>query len=163
MEGKTILYANHIFVLDPIIIGCIMPRQVFFMAKMELFQNPILGWILKHLGAFPVKRGTADLSAIKHSLKVLNEGKVFGIFPEGTRSKTGTLQNFSHGVAAIAHKSKAKIVPVAILGEYKLFRPITIKIGEPLNFDEYFPQKSNTVLLERMADDMGQALKVLLN
>lgn len=163
MEGKTIVYANHTFALDPVIIGCIMPRQVFFMAKIELFRNPILGWIIKRLGAFPVKRGTADLSAIKRSLQVLKAEKVFGIFPEGTRSKNGALQNFSHGIAAIAHKSKAKIVPIAILGEYKLFKPITIRIGEPLNFDEYFAQRSNADLLEKMADDMGQALKMLLN
>jgi 1-acyl-sn-glycerol-3-phosphate acyltransferase len=133
------------------------------MAKRELFKNTLLGAIIKRLGAFPVKRGSADLSAVKRSLQVLNEGNVFGIFPEGTRSKTGFLQSFSHGIASIAHKSKAKILPIAILGGYKPFKGITVKIGEPLNFEEYFVQKSNTGLLEKMADEMEQALKNLLN
>ncbi|MDN5276475.1 MAG: 1-acyl-sn-glycerol-3-phosphate acyltransferase [Clostridiales bacterium] len=163
MEGKTIVYSNHISLLDPILIGCVLPRQVFFMAKVELFKIPLLRTIIRHLGAFPVKRGSADLSAIKHSLQVLNEGKVFGIFPEGTRSKTGFLQSFSHGIASIAHKSRAKILPIAIVGQYRLFRPITVKIGKPLNFDDYFDQKSNTELLEKMADEMEQALKSLLS
>lgn len=163
MEGKTIVYSNHISLLDPILIGCVLPRQVFFMAKVELFKIPVLRTIIRHLGAFPVKRGSADLSAIKHSLQVLNEGKVFGIFPEGTRSKTGFLQSFSHGIASIAHKSRAKILPIAIVGQYRLFRPITVKIGKPLNFDDYFDQKSNTELLEKMADEMEQALKNLLD
>jgi 1-acyl-sn-glycerol-3-phosphate acyltransferase len=163
MEGKTIVYSNHISLLDPILIGCVLPRQVFFMAKVELFKIPLLRTIIRHLGAFPVKRGSADLSAIEHSLQVLNEGKVFGIFPEGTRSKTGFLQSFSHGIASIAHKSRAKILPIAIVGQYRLFRPITVKIGKPLNFDDYFDQKSNTELLEKMADEMEQALKSLLS
>lgn len=163
MDGKIILYSNHISALDPVLIGCVIPRQIFFMAKMELFRNPILAAIIRGLGAFPVKRGTADLSAIKHSQKVLKEGKVFGIFPEGTRSKTGTLQAFSHGIASIAHKSKANIIPVAIIGNYKPFKPITVRIGKPINFSEYFEKRSNTEMLEKMADKMGQALNSLLN
>ncbi|WP_414480661.1 lysophospholipid acyltransferase family protein [Caldicoprobacter sp.] len=163
MEGKTIVYANHISWLDPVIIGCVLPRQVFFMAKAELFKIPLLRTVIRYLGAFPVNRGSADLSAIKHSLQVLNEGKVFGIFPEGTRNKTGFLQSFSHGIASIAHKSRAKVLPVAIVGQYRLFRPMTIKIGKPLNFDDYFAQKSNTELLDRMANQMEQALRDLLS
>ena len=162
MEGKIILYSNHISALDPVLIGCIVPRQIFFMAKMELFKNPILCAIIRGLGAIPVKRGSADLSAIKHSLRVLKQGKVFGIFPEGTRSKTGQLQTFAHGIASIAHKSKASILPVGIVGEYKPFKSITVRIGKPISFSEYFQEKSNTEILEKMADEMGQALKSLL-
>jgi len=157
------MFSNHVSFLDPIIIGCVLPRQVFFMAKMELFKFPIFGWFLKKLGAFPVKRGTADLSAIKHSLKVLSEDKVFGIFPEGTRNKTGGIRAFSHGVAAIAHKSKAQTVPVAIIGKYKIFRPICIKIGKPLDFSEYYLKKSSTEVLENMSLEMEQTIKNLIN
>jgi 1-acyl-sn-glycerol-3-phosphate acyltransferase len=76
MTGGVLLYSNHISMLDPVLIGCILPRRIYFMAKVELFTNPILGTILKNLGAFPVKRGTADLSAIKNSLRVLKDGHV---------------------------------------------------------------------------------------
>jgi len=162
-EGKIILYSNHISALDPVLIGCIVPRQIYFMAKMELFKNPILGAIIRALGAIPVKRGTADLSAIKHSLRILSQGKVFGIFPEGTRNKSGKLQAFSHGIASIAHKSKANILPIAIVGQYKPFRSITVRIGKPINFSEYFQEKTNTEILEKMSVSMGQALKSLLD
>lgn len=149
--------------MDPILIGCILPRQVFFMAKVELFKFPIFSWLLKKLGAFPVRRGTADLSAIKNSLKVLKEEKVFGIFPEGTRNKSGKIRTFSHGVAAIAHKSKAQTVPIAIIGDYKIFKPIKVKIGKPLDFNKYYERKSSTQLLEEMTLEMEEALKSLLN
>lgn len=162
-QGKTIIYSNHISLLDPIILGCILPRQIFFMAKVELFKNPLFRGILKQLGAFPVKRGAADLSAIKNSLQVLKQGKVFGIFPEGTRSKNGEILPFSHGIASIAHKSKAQIVPVAILGNYKPFRRLKIIIGEQLDFDDYFKRKSNTQLLEEMAHKMSLAIIKLVN
>jgi len=162
-EGKAIVYSNHISFLDPIVIGCLLPRPISFMAKAELFKNPLLRWIIKHLGAFPVKRGTADLSAIKNALQVLKEGKIFGIFPEGTRSRTGELLNFSHGIASIAHRSKAKIIPITITNGYTLFKPITVRIGKPLDFDRYFNQKSNTQLLEQMVEEMEAAIKSLQN
>lgn len=160
--GKTIVYANHISALDPVVLACVLPRRVNFMAKIELFKNPLLAWVLKRVGAFPVKRGTADISAIKNSLRVLNEGGVFGMFPEGTRSKDGKLQEFTHGIASIAHKSKAAIIPIAIVDGYKYFRPLKLKIGKPLCFESYFEQKSNTELLERMAIEMGLAIKKML-
>lgn len=162
-QGKTIVFSNHFSLMDPILIGCILPRQVFFMAKVELFKFPIFSWLLKKLGAFPVRRGTADLSAIKNSLKVLKEEKVFGIFPEGTRNKSGKIRTFSHGVAAIAHKSKAQTVPIAIIGDYKIFKPIKVKIGKPLDFNKYYERKSSTQLLEEMTLEMEEALKSLLN
>lgn len=160
--GKVIIYSNHISLLDPILIACILPRRIYFMAKAELFKNPIFGFILRHLGAFPVKRGTADLSAIKNSLRVLKEGNVFGIFPEGTRGKQGNVQHFSHGIASIAHRSRAKIVPIGIIGEYKLFCPIKVVIGNSLEADHYYAQKSSTELLELMSTDMEDSLKGLL-
>jgi len=157
--GKTIVYSNHISALDPVVLACVLPRKISFMAKSELFKNPVLAWLLQRVGTFPVKRGTADISAIKNSLKILNEGGVFGIFPEGTRSKDGKLQAFSHGIASIAHKSKAIIIPVVFLNEYKCFKQLKLKIGQPLGFDGYFEQKSNTELFEKMAVEMGQAIK----
>lgn len=161
-SGKTIVYSNHICALDPVVLACILPRKINFMAKSELFQNRILAYVLRRLGAFPVRRGTADISAIKNSLRVLNEGGVFGIFPEGTRSKDGKLKTFSQGVASIAHKSKATLVPVVFLNDYKVFGRLRIRIGAPLDFKSYFEQRSNTELFEIMTDEMGQAIKKML-
>lgn len=160
--GKVIIYSNHISNLDPILIGCVMPRKIYFMAKVELFKNPVFGFILRNLGAFPIKRGTADISAIKNSLRVLKEGNVFGIFPEGGRNTQGGVHSFSHGVASIAHRSKAKIIPIGIIGEYKIFHPMRVIVGDALDMDHYFSQRSSTELLKSMSTDMENSLKSLL-
>lgn len=161
MEGSIIIYSNHTSIFDPIILGCLLPRKIYFMAKQELFKFNFIGALLKKLGAFPVKRGAADISAIKTALRLLRNGKVFGIFPEGTRSKSGNMQNFTHGVAAIAHKSRAVVVPASIIGSYKLFRSIQVIIGEPLNLEKHYYQKSSSELLEQMSNEMSDALKEL--
>ncbi|HHU48746.1 MAG: lysophospholipid acyltransferase family protein [Caldicoprobacterales bacterium] len=161
LEGSAIIYANHTSVLDPILLGCLLPRKIYFMAKQELFKFPPAGTVLKLLGAFPVKRGTADITAIKTALRTLREGNVFGIFPEGTRSKSGNLQNFTHGIAAIAHKSRAVAVPVKISGGYKLFHSIQVTIGKPLDFKQYYGKKSSSELLDRISEEMSEAVKSL--
>lgn len=160
-EGSGIVYSNHTSLLDPIAIGCILPRRIYFMAKEELFHLPGLSALIQRLGAFPVKRGKADLSAIKHSLQVLKEGKLFGIFPEGTRSKTGELMAFSHGIASIALKSQAPVIPVAITGGYRLFRRINITIGAPLTFPEFYGKRTGADMLERVSDAMAEAIVAL--
>jgi 1-acyl-sn-glycerol-3-phosphate acyltransferase len=157
-EGSVIIYSNHTSLLDPIVLGCMLHRRIYFMAKQELFRFPPMKALLLKLGAFPVKRGSADLSAIKKALQTLKEGKVFGIFPEGTRSRSGSLQDFNHGTAAIAHKSRAVTIPVAILNGYRLFQPVRVVIGKPLDFETYYSQRSSSELLEKMSADMSRAV-----
>ncbi|HHY81253.1 MAG TPA: 1-acyl-sn-glycerol-3-phosphate acyltransferase [Clostridiales bacterium] len=160
-EGSVIIYSNHTSFLDPILLGCVLPRRIYFMAKQELFRFPPLAYIIRALGAFPVKRGTADITAIKKALQTLKEGKVFGIFPEGTRSKSGDLKDFNHGIAAIAQKSRAITIPVIIKGNYKVFRQVRVIIGKPLDLHEYYGQKPNSELLTKMSDYMTEAIKSL--
>jgi len=137
-HNAVIVYSNHKSMWDPVIIGCLLKRQIHFMAKEELFANPLFGFIIKKLNAFPVKRGMPDRKAIKKALQVLNNKQVLGIFPEGTRSKDGKLHEPEPGVALIAAKSKdVTLVPIAIGGKYKLFSRIDIIFGKPLRFDEY--------------------------
>lgn len=157
-EGSTIIYANHISLLDPILLACVLPRKINFMAKEELFKFPLFGTILREVGAFPVKRGSADITSIKTALKRIKEGKVFGIFPEGTRSKNGEIQNFTHGMAAIAQRTEAVTIPVAIKGEYRIFRSLTVTIGKPLDLTEYYGNKSNSELLNQMSKKMSEEL-----
>lgn len=160
-EGSTIIYANHISIFDPILLGCVLPRKVHFMAKNELFKFPPFGKLLKTLGAFPVKRSSADITSIKVALKLLKDGQVFGIFPEGTRSKNGEVQNFTHGMAAIALKSKAVTIPIAIAGKYRIFQSMHITIGKPLYLDEYYGKKANSELLDQMTEEMSMSLRKL--
>ncbi|MEW9123112.1 MAG: lysophospholipid acyltransferase family protein [Thermotaleaceae bacterium] len=142
-EGGCIVCSNHIHNLDPVIIGTVISRQMSYMAKEELFKVKILGTIIRKLGMFPVSRDSADLSAIKNSLKLLNGGKILGIFPEGTRKKKGVTHKAKPGLAMIAIKAKVPIIPVTIISNYKLFSKITVKIGTPLTFDAYYDQKLN--------------------
>jgi len=136
-EGPLIIACNHISIWDPIMVGCALPRQVYFMAKDSLFAYPVFGEILRLLGAFPVKRGQGDIGAIKRSLAILKEGKVLGIFPEGTRSKTGDIQEAMAGIVLIMEKSKAPVLPVKVYGSSNLLQQkrgeMGIIIGKPID------------------------------
>lgn len=120
-SGAFILAANHVSNWDPPFLGTFIDREVCYMGKEELFKNPVMAWICRHLHVFPVKRGAADKTAIKTAVKVLRDGKCLGIFPEGTRSKTGKLGKAEAGVSLIAAMTKAVIIPAAIVDTEKIF------------------------------------------
>ena len=114
-KGPVVLVANHASYLDPIVLGVASRRPVDFMAKEELFKIFGLGWLMRRLYAFPVKRTAFDRRAIRTALKALAAGRVVGIFPQGTRQKDGVGEAFP-GAALLALKSAAPIVPAAIVG-----------------------------------------------
>lgn len=128
-----ILCSNHINWMDPLTIVTTLPAsyRIHFMAKQEIFNNFITSIIFRKLGAFPVKRENADLAAIKTAYHLLKEGQVLGLFPEGSRSKTGRVQKAYNGAALISVRSGVPIVPIAISGPYRLFKPVRLYIGEP--------------------------------
>ena len=139
-EGAVILAANHASNIDPPLMASLIERPVSYMAKIELFENPIFGAAIRRCHAFPVKRGESDRGAIKAAVTVLKEGRVLGLFPEGTRSKTGQLQKAEAGVALIAAMTGAPIVPVAILNTHRIFAnggllpQLRIMYGAPMSF-----------------------------
>lgn len=136
-EGGVLLCSNHIDNLDPPVVGINAPRDVHFMAKEELFSVPVLGKLLPGLNAFPVKRGMSDREALRKGMKLLKEGKVVGLFPEGTRSKTGELQEGLAGAGFFALRTNAQVVPCAIIGPYKPFKKLKIVYGKPIDFTQY--------------------------
>jgi 1-acyl-sn-glycerol-3-phosphate acyltransferase len=147
-----IICANHFSWWDPPLVACLVSHKpVCFMAKEELFRLPVLGWALRRVHAFPVRRGSADRRAIATALHILRNGGILGLFPEGTRSKTGDLLQPHPGVALIAVKSNAVILPVAIVGPYRLLRPVRVKIGRPMQFNELDGQKTRAEQLEQVA------------
>ena len=139
-DGAFILAANHLSNWDPPFLATFLDRDVNYMAKEELFKNPIFAAIIRALHVFPVRRGTADKNAIKNAVKVLKSGGCLGLFPEGTRSKTGKIGKAESGVSLIAAMTKAPIIPAAIINTEKIFSAeikiprLAVVYGEMMNF-----------------------------
>ena len=135
-SGGYIICPNHTSNADPVLLAITFPRQIYFMAKEELFKNKILGKLFKMVGAFPVERGKRDASAINTAEKVLNKGEQLGLFIEGTRSKTGDFLRPKTGCTMIAYKTKVPILPVCINGanefKVKVLKKNVIIIGTPI-------------------------------
>ena len=108
--GGALLCANHVSYIDPPALGGGCPRPVRFMAKSELFKLPVLGFLIRRVGAFPVKRGTADRTALRKAVELLESGEIVGMFPEGTRSLDGKLQEPELGVGMIASWGASKAI-----------------------------------------------------
>lgn len=142
-EGGVLLCTNHIDNFDPPVVGITAPRTVYFMAKEELFNVPILGNIIRKCNAFPVKRGMSDRDALRKGLNVLKEGHILGLFPEGTRSKTGELGKGLAGAGFFALRSNAFVVPCAIIGPYKSFRKLRVVYGKPIEMEEMRSAKAS--------------------
>src|SRR5829696_5585893 len=140
-EGGVVLAANHRSFLDPFAIGCCIGRPIYFVAKQELFKNPLVGWFLNCLGAFPIKRGASDEESVATSLALLERGQAVVIFPEGTRIRTGSLAPPRRGVGRLALESGRPVVPIAVTNsEYTRrgwrIRPVKVHIrcGPPITF-----------------------------
>ena len=162
-EGPLVIASNHLSLLDPPVIGVAAIRKVHFMAKQELFV-PILGYIYKAVGAFPVRRGGADRAAIKHGIDILKDNKVLAIFPEGTRSKTGKLGKAEPGALMMASKAMATIVPCCVIGtdfqrQGRIWPKVTVRFGKPI----YFPADAvvNKEFLHDMTENLMQHIAAL--
>lgn len=138
-EGPAILVCNHLRMMDTACIIAFSPRKVCFMAKKELFENPFLRAVLTSIGTFPISRGEADLSGIRTALKILKEGGLLCIFPEGTRNKARKepLLPLQEGVAMISLRAKAPIVPMWVDGGYAPWSRCVIGAGKPMDLGEY--------------------------
>lgn len=132
-EGGVLLCANHVSGWDPIVIALNLPRdsRLTVMAKDQLFRIPVLGYLLRKLGIFPVKRGGNDLTAIKTAMKVLTGGNRLLVFPEGTRVEEQGEVEAKGGVTMMATRTGVPMVPVYCGGKHKFLRKTTIVFGEP--------------------------------
>jgi 1-acyl-sn-glycerol-3-phosphate acyltransferase len=164
-KGAAIIAGNHVSLLDPPTIGvACRKRPVCFMAKSELFANPLFGFVIRKLGAFPVKRGMSDRAAVKCALKILSEGRVVGMFPEGTRGRGEVLGRAGPGAFALAGRAGAPIIPAALLGTEKIslktpFPKLKVVFGRPL----FFPGKAaDKAVLQERADRLMQEIQFLL-
>lgn len=136
-DRNCVLMGNHQHIFDPLMLAlCVPDREIHFMGKKELWNNKLLGWAFTKVHGFPVDRGNMDMNAIRTALNVLKEGDTLGIFPEGTRSKTGHMLPLLGGASMLAMRSRRDVVPVYIDGQYKLFRRMVVRVGEPVKMDD---------------------------
>ena len=148
-HGAAILAGNHISWVDPVLLACWLTpatgRPISWMGKAEALRWPIVGAFLRANGVFGVRRGAADLEAFRLAERVLGEGRLLGIYPEGTRSRDGRLAPFREGAALLALRSGAPVLPVAVSGTDRLWRrgsllprrvdQIRLAIGAPLRLE----------------------------
>ena len=141
-KDSFILVSNHGSLLDPPLLGHAVGRNISFMAKSELFRIPLIGFIIKACGAYPVKRGIADKTTIKVACEKLSNNNSIGIFIDGTRQRDGRVNKPKQGAALLAYKNQKLLLPVAIINSHRLIRfrfcipfftKIVIKVGQPIN------------------------------
>jgi 1-acyl-sn-glycerol-3-phosphate acyltransferase len=133
-SGGTLIVSNHLSNRDPVLVGAAaLPRPVHFMAKAELFRVPILGGVIRRLGAFPVRRGEADREAIRTARELLDAGEAVVMFPEGTRSRDGRLRPAFPGAGSLALQPGITVVPAAVWGSQRRFGPIRVVFGPPVD------------------------------
>ena len=141
--GGVLLVANHCSFLDPPLIGCHLQRAVHYMTKEDLFRIPVLGWFLRHVNTIPIRREGIDRKGLERVVEVLKRGEVLLVFPEGTRSHDGKIQNPRRGVGMIAAACEnIAIVPVCIRGSFEAMSPVArfpkphkihVSFGEPFH------------------------------
>lgn len=140
-EAPYIICSNHISFADVILIGAVIKHPVRFLAKAELFKIPVLGLFFKAMGAFPIKRGAADVGAIKTTLKLLSEKEVVAVFPQGTRCPgvDPATTEIKTGAAMMAYRSQCPVLPIYIDtkgNRLKLFKRNTVRVGKLISFEE---------------------------
>lgn len=143
--GGGLLVANHQSFLDPIFAGLGVPREAFYMARETLFRSPLFGPMIRYYNAFPVRRGKADIGAIKKSLRILKRGGLLNVFPEGTRTTDGTVAAMQPGVVLLARKARVPLIPTMLLGAFEVWPrhqrypkpgPIIVAYAAPLSVCE---------------------------
>jgi 1-acyl-sn-glycerol-3-phosphate acyltransferase len=149
-EGGILIAANHASNADPVLIGAFLNprlgRPLNWLGKREVFEWPVLSWLARHGGVHPVDRGAADVEAFRSAMRILEAGHILAVFPEGTRSPDGRLQEAKDGVAVLALRSGALVVPIGVGDSDRLWpkgrfiprftRSVTVRIGAPFRLAE---------------------------
>lgn len=165
-SGAVILAPNHRSFLDSIFIPLVVPRRVTFVAKADYFDSWKTAWFFRGLGQIPIQRegGSASERALASAMEVLDGGDVFGIYPEGTRTRDGLLHKGHTGVARLALRCGAPVVPIGLIGtdevqpiDRKLpvfFKAITIRFGQPITVDRFAGRENDRMVLRQLTDEI---------
>lgn len=153
--GRVIICCNHVTMRDPIFVSTVHKRQIFYMAKAELFTNKFVGGIISSLGAFPVHRGQGDMDAMASARRLLEQEQAVGIFIEGTRSRTGQLLKPKTGAVMLAHETHSPILPMCITapGEKvpSSFQKLAISCGKLIRPEELGIEDGNIASYRKAA------------
>ncbi len=169
-DGAVILAMNHLSWSDIPLASARIPRVTHYMAKIELFSVPVLGWLMRQFGSFPVRRGESDRESLRTAERLLAEGETLVIFPEGHRSRRGGLLPAHPGTALLALRTNAPIVPIAIQGTRPVFTGfrygpwaprVTIRIGPAFQLENYQGRRTRESLA-RATDDIMRHIAILL-
>ena len=150
-EGAFLLCSNHRAMHDPLLIAVGCKRQLTFMGKEEIFKIPVLGRLVKALGAFPIRRGKGDAAAVMATLKIMKKGEATLIFPEGTRLKKGERKQVNSGIVRLAIQCGVPIVPA-----YVTFNSVTY--GEPINYEEHTESVHDGDVMQSLADNLMETI-----
>jgi 1-acyl-sn-glycerol-3-phosphate acyltransferase len=165
-RGPVILASNHRSFLDSIFLPLVLRRRVTFVAKAEYFDDPKTAWFFRGVGQIPIRRegGSASERALASAAEVLAAGGVFGIYPEGTRTRDGFLHRGHTGVARLSLRTGTPIVPVGLIGTDevqpvdkrmpRLFRRVTLRFGEPLDAARYADADVEHLALRELTDEV---------
>jgi 1-acyl-sn-glycerol-3-phosphate acyltransferase len=168
-EGPAIMAANHQSYLDPPLVGITCRNEVYFLARKTLFEKKLLGPIISRVNAMPVDLSRGDLTALRAVMNLLKEGHRTVIFPEGTRSLTGQIQQARAGIGLIIAKTLAPVVPMRIFGSFEAWpkggkiRPhrITVVVGKPLRFKKEDFVASNREAYQKISEQVLAAIAAI--
>ncbi len=162
-EGSYIICGNHVHSLDAVVLVSSLKREVIFIAKEELYKNPFFAWLGHTFDVIAIKRDSADMDAMKSSFKALKQGKVLGLFPEGTRNGMAKGVRLHNGAALISLKTDSAIIPVGIQGSFKPFRKVKLNIGKPMDFSALKAQKNDKEVLDNITKQVMDEVVRLTN
>ena len=163
VTGESVIFCpNPSSAIDPLMLAFALPRtySLRIMAKKQLMDVPVLGWLLRKLGVFGVDRGNADMKAARMAMKSLKEGSKLLMFPEGTRVKEGESVDAKAGAALFATRCNVPLLPVYIYNPKKLFKRSTVVVGQPY-MPEYEGRKATSEELQKIVQDLQARIYAL--
>ncbi len=161
VRGKAIIICNHRSMMDPVILALVTPRIIHFMAKKEIFKTKLGNLFFRLVCVFPVNRKSADLQSLKTALALLEKGKLFGIFPEGKRQVSDSLDEFERGTAFLAIRSGAPVIPVYMHPDAaRRNRPVLI-VGKPIDVSSIVADANKSSMIEVVTDELADAIDAL--
>jgi len=158
-ETGYIFCANHIGMTDAFFLACNRKTEFHFIAKEEVINIPIIGWILKRANVIPIKRGSGDIGAMKKGIEVLNNKKSLIIFPEGTRSKTGEMGEAKNGMALLIKKTGCGVVPCALVGKPHFFKTNKLVYGKPIEPGFFEGEKDLQVITDYIVKEIKNLIE----